>query len=141
MANTLGLQYAGELGEISLSYGLNLKSNYQIEFIYGTHHDFDTYAIRNNFNSYYFNDNFVLNTGLTLYQVNGLGNNRIPGNYYEQSVSRRLYLYYALEIQEKNFSLYLENGINDVSLEAYYNNKDVYLSDIMSLALGYRYKF
>lgn len=140
-SNNLVLQHGGELGNTVLGYGFNFGKTYSLEFIYGYHPEVNTLAIRNNLSVLNYKS-FNLNLGLTVYQVDKPKRGSIPNGYYEQSLNRRLYLYYAIDYTYNNqYSLYFENGINDVMAEAYYNNDNLSLNDLASIGFGMRIFF
>ena len=136
-ANNLVFQHAGELGRIAIGYGFNFGEVYNLELIYGYHPKLNTYAIRNNFKVFNY-ERINLNLGLTLYQADNFYNNNVPDNYYEQSTHRRAYLFYSIEYLINDSSIYFENGINDVGLEAVYNNDNLELKDFASIGFGLR---
>lgn len=136
--HNLVLQYAGEIGRYAIGYGYNLN-HYNIEFIYGYHPELNTYTLKNTFTIYKQNK-ILLKAGFSFYQVDSFNNSDIPYDYYEQSINKRAYLFYSIAIKNNKNEFYFENGINDVSLEAYYNNS-LDLNQLMSIGFGYRFHF
>ena len=151
-AHNLIYQYAGEMGQRVFGYGYDFNEDYRLDIMYGyvpssmSSSSINTYAIRNNFNIYQY-QRVTFGTGITLMHVVGDefkgDKNNVPENYYKQQSNYRLYLYYNLEYDfDYNNRIYFENGLNDLSMESYYNNSERYgIAEYMSMGLGYRYKF
>lgn len=133
-ASELHIQHGGEIGRVSFGISESF-GRYQLQLFYGYHPEVNTIALKNSFDVYTLSK-FDLNIGISIFAVDKFKNNNIPSNYYEQSIDKRLYLFYSIDYNyRKNFSFYFENGINDVNAETYYNN-NIPLDDLMSIGFG-----
>lgn len=138
-SSNLTLQHGGEIGRIAIGYGKSFGI-YTPEIFYGYHPEVSTLAIKNNFNVLQYSS-FDFDLGFSIFAIDKFQNNNIPDNYYEQSIDKRLYLFYKVRYHHNNLSFFFENGINDVNAEVYYNNDDIPLNDLISLGLGFSFHY
>jgi len=154
----LKLQYAGEIGFMSLGIGHKFTKKYTLEYFHGYvppeigGHEIETFSIKNNYSFYTYERwnhfvNFYL--GANLYHVAGLDyqtsrHSNFPSEYYRLGSIRGLF-YTGLQVgsSKKSYHFgYFEGGLNDIVITNYYNNPDVIDPvEYISLALGYGYMF
>lgn len=149
------LQYAGEIGFLSLGVGVYPTKRYTLGFMYGyvppetaKGPGVQTIVLRQTYKlGNFYNIDFY--TGLNLYHVMGAEFKTsqmkdAPRSYYPIGSIRGL-LNLGTEVafkHNKNLFLYFESGINDIWLVNYYNNpKTVSFLEHLSLGLGFKHRF
>lgn len=149
------LQYAGEIGFISLGIGKTITSKYSIAALYGIvpaeiskgpHIETFTFKQTYQFTS---NDVFNIYSGINVFHVTGVRyttskSGKYPNDYYEWgSIRGILYLGALWNLEKKGrTSFYLESGVNDISIVNYAtNSQHIDPAGLFTLAIGYRYQF
>ena len=150
------IQYAGDIGFLSIGIGKDVTSRYSFDFFYGYvpteigGSEIQTYTLKNNYSlikNSIATYKYDIYSGLSLYHVIGLRYQtsrfaNFPRNYYRlSSIRAQVYLGGNLEYNKRN-SFYFEAGVNDIWLINYINNKDTLnLNDYIALALGWMKPF
>ncbi len=152
----LKLQYAGEIGLVSIGMGKQVTPSYSFDFFYGyvpesmDNNEIETFAFKNyydvtSFGAFTKEINFY--GGINLYHVIGLKyqTSRLssyPRSYYRMASIRAL-LFLGLNMNHrKNTKFYFESGVNDIWLINYANNAEsLNISDYISHAFGWTYIF
>lgn len=149
----LKVQYAGEIGFLSIGMGKRFGDVYSLEIFNGFvpesigGNEIESIAIKNIFDIVdfsIFNKNMIFYFGLNLYHVTGLDyqssrHSSYPETYYRLGSIRGL-LSFGLDFNlNATHGFYLESGLNDIILTNYLNNPDdVDLSKYVSHGIGYK---
>lgn len=148
------LQYAGEIGVISLGVGYQVNRRYDFSLMYGVvpeefnTNKVETYTFKNQLNLFILETpqiNVITYSGVAIYYVTGKGINSgqaevYPTGYYRLTSVRGL-LFLGSELRFlQQLGMYFESGINDVWLVNYWNNREqINMTNYISLALGWNY--
>ncbi len=152
----LKVQYAGEIGFLSIGMGKRFGEIYSLEVFNGYvpksigGSEIEAIAIKNLFDLIDFSlleKNLIFYFGVNIYHVTGLDyqssrHSSYPEQYYRLGSIRGLFSF-GLDLNiTADHGVYFESGLNDIILTNYFNNPDdVDVKKYVSHGFGYKYIF